>query len=104
MYGCVCVCVCVCVYGCVCVYLCYDMPMQGTFSGHKGCIYCVCMRTGSQQFITGGEDGAVYVWGQCFSARCVTVVSSFSHFSWGPDPSASNSPVHTIKAGDVSSV
>eukprot|EP00731_Ephydatia_muelleri_P022889 Em0015g472a len=52
--------------------------LKGTFSGHKGCIYCVCMRTGSQQFITGGEDGAVYVW----------------------DPSASNSPVHTIKAGD----
>ena len=52
--------------------------LKGTFTGHKGCAYCVCMRTGSQQFISGGEDGAVYIW----------------------DQSASNCPVHTIKTGD----
>lgn len=52
--------------------------IKGTFSGHKGSVYCASMRTGSQKFISGGEDGSVYLW----------------------DPSASNSPVHTIKAGD----
>ncbi len=37
---------------------------KGTFSGHSDYVHCVCMRTGTTQFLSGAEDGTVRIWGQ----------------------------------------
>ena len=38
--------------------------LQASYSGHKDYVHCVCLRSGSCQFISGAEDGTVRIWGE----------------------------------------
>ena len=37
---------------------------QATYAGHTDYVHCVCMRNGDSQFLSGGEDGTVRMWGK----------------------------------------
>lgn len=41
-----------------------DCPLQAALQGHSDYVHCVAVREREGEILSGGEDGAVRIWGE----------------------------------------